>query len=167
MSILWTGLSILHAILTGYILYSPSLSTFLDHYVKTCPDGGDYLPLGIKGIDYILCIITPFFKATIDSDFGLFSYYFVISLFISSFIYCSIESTRPNSSYFIKYPFLVFMIGQFVGISVVFPLFYLTTYFLTKNSGRVAAERVFVVGGCAWAVVVLSALVPLGATGIV
>eukprot|EP00877_Chromochloris_zofingiensis_P002440 jgi/Chrzof1/12197/Cz06g24230.t1 len=99
-----------------------------------------YFKTGIPPVDAFHCLLTPFFLDTLKVPFGRFVTAGTLGTAIGALGIAAIESIRLSSRFFVKSWFLTALLSQLLGISVVYPLAWLPSYFLATKS-RVPAAR--------------------------
>jgi hypothetical protein len=154
-------LSVALALVTNYVLQSLIAEDF-KLVVEKC-SAGDY-----DGLDpfepmlggTFVCIITPFFRNIVRGPSGFFVWGTIVTLFLVAEVHVMVESTREGTKGLLLSPFVVFVIGQFVGISVAFPLLWVPSFMLWKRGtayGFAEVHKILVIVLSAW-VLALSAL---------
>ncbi|KAJ3324148.1 hypothetical protein HDV06_000689 [Boothiomyces sp. JEL0866] len=97
---------------------------------------------GVRSVDTFLSFITPFFDAVLlkTGSLGIVSLLAIFSTATAWFTFASIESLRERSKGLVKQVALVGLIGQLLGVSVSFPLLWLSSFFFYDLHGRMKAN---------------------------
>jgi hypothetical protein len=96
-------------------------------------------------LDGLLCTITSLFTFVSRTPEGrIFTVYFITAFAVPFLVFLAVESLRDSAFGSVRWFSLVFLLSQCVGISVVFPLFWLTSFALHPTSpGRGLTKQVY------------------------
>ncbi|KAJ3253343.1 hypothetical protein HK103_000722 [Boothiomyces macroporosus] len=123
-----------------------SCTKFLDPLIQQGIDNPYVLDTfhktGVRSVDTFLSFITPFFDAVLlkTGSLGTVSLIAIFSTATAWFTFASIESLRDRSKGLVKQVALVGLIGQLLGISVSFPLLWLSSFFFYKLHEKMKAN---------------------------
>lgn len=124
------------AILTGVLLFRNSEHA-MSLLTKGCPDNVAFpWRSNIPALDKILCLLVNFFVRAQSSDEGQFVTGYICSLVVSVLAFMAVEGSRIKSAMFLSTTWIHSSVAQLTGVSVSFPLLWLTTYFLTDGANR-------------------------------
>jgi hypothetical protein len=119
-----------------YTLFSST--DYLAPFVDSCYKGTQtHHFVGVRGrnLDKFLCFITPFFDAALlkSGALGIASFMFVGQMFLGFASVGMIESGRKAATSFVYGAFLVYLIGQVIGIAVAIPCFWLPALIFNRS----------------------------------
>jgi hypothetical protein len=123
-----------------------SSSTYLEPFIDSCyKNTAIHKFVGVKGknIDKFLCFITPFFEAALlkSGSLGIASFMLVSQMFLGFTSFGMIESGKKAATGFVYGVFLVFLIGQIIGIAAAIPALYLPSLIINASRSKELKDR--------------------------
>jgi len=126
------------------VLLNICMMEYVDPFVKGClkdpilmsNKSKNFIHLGIPLIDQLNCITLPFFKNAFKFKSTQLITGALMGLFVAVFAMGSVESLDSSKSFLVRFvPFWGFMC-QALGVSVSFPLIWMTAYWMVPGRGR-------------------------------
>jgi hypothetical protein len=77
-----------------------------------------------------VCIVTTMFHGLTTVPEGMFAWGGIMALYFPIAILVVVEATRTGVKGLLKYPIVIFVISQYIAVSVAFPLLWIPMYFL-------------------------------------
>jgi len=123
---------------------------WMDPFVKTC---GDSSESDVKVLLHefepklggtFVCVITQFLFKLSQEPAGFLTWGITIGLAIPSCLVFGIESGRAGAYGIVRYPGVLGLLSQILGISVVFPGLFVPGYSFGEGQGAVNVRRVYI-----------------------
>jgi hypothetical protein len=123
-----------------------SSGDYLEPFMQSCYTNQathKFIRLRGKHLDKFLCFITPFFEAALlkSGSIGVASFMLVLQMFISFMSVSMIESGRQSATGFVYAAFIVYMIGQLIGIATAIPAMYLPSLIINSSKPKNIKDR--------------------------
>ena len=116
--------------------------------LEVCGDPHKFAASGLHAFEPMLggsfvCLITQFLHALVLEPAGLLSWGLTIGLALPVSVLWNAEAGRTGASGLVRWPTLLGLLGQFLGISVVFPALWLPAAWYGKGDGAVSPARAY------------------------
>ena len=116
--------------------------------LEVCSDPHKFAASGLHAFEPMLggsfvCLITQFLHTLVLEPAGLLSWGLTIGLAIPTSVLWNAEAGRTGASGLVRWPTLLGLLGQFFGISVVFPALWLPAAWYGKGDGAVSPARAY------------------------
>lgn len=136
------GLSIALGVVNGYKLHDAAgdwiqtMSELCDGSINDSSSTTPLQPYLQWGIfDSFVCSLTQmFYEIAIQNPGGKMVLISTFTTYMPVLILMAYEAGRPTAKAFVKYPMIVALIAQFIGISLAFPLFWIPSYIASGGS---------------------------------